>query len=154
MDTKTNSIFTSQDFAGALESPTSQPRINKGDLWQGRERKKRGKETSDPSPARKYQGAHTHGQARVVLRLQRRLNNSDYFHSAEKERGSDRLLPHLCRGRLPAPGGVGRDSERAGGRAQPSYLSATSTGYLKPTAPDGNSPTLTINSSLGEESLS
>lgn len=40
--------------ARALESPTSQPRINKGDLWQGRERKKRGKETSDPSPARKY----------------------------------------------------------------------------------------------------
>lgn len=89
------SISTSQDFTTALESPTSQPRINKGDLWQGRERKKRGKETSDPSPSPKVP-RHTR-KGRVVLRLRQRLN-SDYFHSTG-QRGQAGCC-HLSRGRL------------------------------------------------------
>ena len=35
------------------ESPTSQPRINKGDLWQGRERKKRGEGDVRSFPSQK-----------------------------------------------------------------------------------------------------
>lgn len=48
------------------------------------ERKKRGKETSDPSPARKYREPT---ESRAVLRPQeKRIHAYDYFHST-KERG-------------------------------------------------------------------
>lgn len=136
------SISTSQDFTTALESPTSQPRINKGDLWQGRERKKRGKETSDPSPSPKVP-RHTR-KGRVVLRLRQRLN-SDYFHSTG-QRGQAGCC-HLSRGRL-----CTRWIRISNLQSAVPHTSVR-TGYLKNHSTRQQFLTLAINTSPGERAL-
>lgn len=83
---KTQHFYLSTYQHNTGESPTSHPRINKGDLWQGRERKKRGKETSDPSPARKYRQT-ADWERSCPSTSAKTIHSYDDFHSHKKEGG-------------------------------------------------------------------
>lgn len=94
---KTQHFYLSRYQYNTGESPTSHPRINKGDLWQGRERKKRGKETSDPSPARKYRDSRLRAELSFDLSKDNSLLRWFPLPSPKRGGGADQPLPTQSR---------------------------------------------------------